>query len=645
MNHPIEEIQAMRNSKDSLGKPKKHLLVALYVSILAVGLGFLLVGGKYFRVERKTEAQGYATAETTDNQDRHPLTGEATAGSALHDGPREKSRQTGVVNAALVETEQDKVYVCPMNCVLPMEKAGRCPVCGMDLVEVLAEEHGDSEVPPRIRLSEDTVRTAGIRVAPVQQRFVSAEIRLFGKIEYDPIEQYKVSAFAPGVIDNIYIRRAGQAVRKGDPLFDLHSSELFFLEEEFFETLKELPYEIDLRPGKYHSRKRVGRWTRLLLPRKGSKDGGMDEAERKAFMQKLDSISRKMRLLGVAEKDIESLIVKGRPTGIATITTPMTGIVLEQNAFRGAYVNTGDVVFTIANPRVLWARLDAYATDFPWIRLGQKAEFETDAYPGQTFAGKVVYIDPEFDPEARVFKVGVLYNDSKGLLKPNMIVRALIAAEMTSGGQTATELLTRGMMGTAQTKRTNRAPLVIPESAPLITGKRAIVYVAVPESPGTYEGREIKLGPKAKGYYLVREGLQKDEMVVVNGNFKIDSAVQILAKPSMMEPEGGKLAAGHHHHGGLDTKTLEHEAMNPVGQQPGKDRHTHDASKPMLMESAAGKAVSDESKHDPNQPMPAQMESDKSVAGHEHGAKPESTQVEPKESEQPRKGAQWEMYR
>ena len=81
------------------------------------------------------------------------------------------------------------------------------------------------------------------------------------------------------------------------------------------------------------------------------------------------------------------------------------------------------------------------------------------------------------------------------------------------------------------------ASLVIPASAPLITGKRAVVYVAAPGKEGTYEGREIVLGPRAGDYYLVRDGLNEGELVVVNGNFKIDSAIQILAKPSMMSSE------------------------------------------------------------------------------------------------------------
>jgi Cu(I)/Ag(I) efflux system membrane fusion protein len=91
-------------------------------------------------------------------------------------------------------------------------------------------------------------------------------------------------------------------------------------------------------------------------------------------------------------------------------------------------------------------------------------------------------------------------------------------------------------------------PLVIPATAPLITGKRAVVYVRIPDAnKPTFEGREVVLGPRAKDYYLVMEGLAEGEIVVTNGNFKIDSALQIQAKPSMMNPQGDGASSGHHH--------------------------------------------------------------------------------------------------
>ena len=111
--------------------------------------------------------------------------------------------------------------------------------------------------------------------------------------------------------------------------------------------------------------------------------------------------------------------------------------------------------------------------------------------------------------------------------------------------------------------------LVIPETAPLITGKRAVVYVEVAGKPGTYEGREVLLGPRAKGYYVVRQGLQEGEKVVVNGNFKIDSAIQILAKPSMMEHTGGEPMTMQHQHGETPAMDMEMK-MAPPSEKPEK---------------------------------------------------------------------------
>ena len=47
--------------------------------------------------------------------------------------------------------------------------------------------------------------------------------------------------------------------------------------------------------------------------------------------------------------------------------------------------------------------------------------------------------------------------------------------------------------------------------------------------------------------YVVESGLSEGDLVVVSGNFKIDSALQIQAKPSMMNPEGGGSGGGHDH--------------------------------------------------------------------------------------------------
>ena len=90
--------------------------------------------------------------------------------------------------------------------------------------------------------------------------------------------------------------------------------------------------------------------------------------------------------------------------------------------------------------------------------------------------------------------------------------------------------------------------LVVPASAVLLTGKRSLVYVEVPDQERpTYEGVEVELGPRAGDQYVVRKGLLEGQRVVTHGNFNIDSALQLMRKPSMMNA-GKKESSNTHQH-------------------------------------------------------------------------------------------------
>jgi len=218
----------------------------------------------------------------------------------------------------------------------------------------------------------------------------------------------------------------------------------------------------------------------------------------------------------------------------------------------------------IADLDEVWVRLDAYEKDLVWLRYGQKVSIEAEALPGELLQGRISFIDYIIGDRTRTAKVRVNVENLDGRLKPGMFVRAVAEAHVGAGGRVLEQFLAGkwvcpmhhevvrdesgdcsvcqmplklaeelGLTGTEGSGV--EEPLVIPRTAALITGKRAIVFVAVPntESP-TYEGREIVLGPRTGEHYIVGSGLEEGEEVVVNGAFRLDSSMQILAKPSMM---------------------------------------------------------------------------------------------------------------
>jgi len=484
----------------------KRILIAILV-IAAFALGFLLRGGG---------------AETPDPHEGH--------------------------SDEIVSQVTD--WTCSMHPQIHQPEPGQCPICGMDLIPASSGDDGDLG-PRELKLSETAKQLAGIVTMPVERRFVPAEIRMVGKVAYDESRLGYITTYIPGRLDRLYVDFTGTRVSKGDHLVDIYSPELVATQEELIQALKAA---------------------------EELKASGLNSI-RDTALETVDAVREKLRLWGLKQEQIEEIEQRGYPTDHLTIYAPMGGIVIHKDALEGMYVETGTRIYTIADLSHLWIKLDAYESDLPMIKHGQKVELQTEAYPGEVFRGKVSFIDPVLDAKTRTVKVRVNVPNPKGLLKPEMFVHARVEAGISEGGAIVPtnlagkwicpmhpeivksrqepcdicgmDLVTAESLGYVDDRSgKSRPPLIIPASAPLITGKRAVVYVAANDRPGVFEGREVVLGPRAGEWYVVREGLDEGERVVVQGNFKIDSAIQIQAGPSMMNPEGGGSVPGHDHGGG-----------------------------------------------------------------------------------------------
>jgi Cu(I)/Ag(I) efflux system membrane fusion protein len=277
------------------------------------------------------------------------------------------------------------------------------------------------------------------------------------------------------------------------------------------------------------------------------------------------AVREKLRLWGLTQSQIDDIEKRKKPAEHMTIYSPISGIVIKKNVLEGEYVKTGAEIYTVADLSHLWVKLDAYESDLSFVKYGQDVELVTEAYPGEIFAGTVAFIDPILDEKTRTAKVRVNVENSEGKLKPGMFVHATVRPVIVEGGKTigvnmagkkvcpmhpeivedkdgSCRICGMDLVAAENTEYFDKEagdlvpPLVIPISAPLLTGKRAIVYIQPAGKPGTYEGKQIVLGPRAGGYYIVREGLSEGDLVVTRGNFQLDSAQQIRGQISMMSP-------------------------------------------------------------------------------------------------------------
>ncbi|MEZ5278681.1 MAG: efflux RND transporter periplasmic adaptor subunit [Opitutaceae bacterium] len=439
-----------------------------------------------------------------------------------------QAHDSAPTNAAVPAT-----WTCSMHPQIRRPDPGACPICGMDLIPVIEDTHGDKGARVLI-LSESAKAIAAVSTSRVIRMSPEVEVRMVGKLDFDETRLKTLSARFTARIERLYINYTGIRVNSGDHLAEIYSPDLLAAQRELLTAVEYDP------------------------------DGLTAEVAR-----------GKLRLWDLLPEQIDGIIRNGTARDLFELKAPLGGVVVQKNVKEGDYVKTGDPLFRIADLSVLWLPLKAFESDLQWLRYGQKVAFQVESFPGESFEGRIVFFDPVLDDRTRTVGVRVEVPNPDGRLKPGMFARAIVYSHIASGGRViAPELAGKWISpmhpevikdGPGQcdvcgmdlvpiealgyvTTAGEALPLVVPASAVLLTGKRAIVYVALPdrERP-TYEGREITIGPRAGDVFIVLEGLAEGEEIVTDGAFKIDSALQILARPSMMNPVGGGTAPAHLH--------------------------------------------------------------------------------------------------
>ncbi len=440
------------------------------------------------------------------------------------------------------ESEGGQLWTCAMYPHIIRSEPGKCPLSEMQMVPV---ETGSSDVSAdALHLSPYAAALARVQTALVERRSVTLDLRLVGKLAYDETRVRTISAWLPGRIDRLYVDYVGVRVKVGDHLGELYGPDLLASQQDLIESARAV---------------------------RRSKQGSPSLAA--SARATLEASRERFRLWGFSTEQIRDLEQRGQPSDHLTLYSPVSGVVIERAVDEGSYVQEGDTILRIADLNELWLVMAAYESQLSWLLVGQSVEFEVPALPGERFEGRIAFVSPVVDPMTRTTQVRLNVDNAEGRLKPEMFVKARVRVHVRDDGKVVEPSLVgkwiapmhpeivREEAGTcpicgmelvkAKTlgyETPGRPPLVIPTTAALITGTRAIVYVATLEADDStsYEAREIHLGPRAGDTYVVLHGLEEGESVVKHGAFKIDASIQIQAKPSMMNPEGSEATTDPH---------------------------------------------------------------------------------------------------
>lgn len=382
----------------------------------------------------------------------------------------------------------EEVWTCSMHPQIRMDKPGKCPLCAMDLIPLKTTGSGDAAIDPdAIQLSAEAVALANIQTTVVSRQNPVKNVRLYGTIQVDERLSQSQTSHVSGRIEKLMVSFTGESVRQGQTIATIYSPELLSAQQELLEAIKMK----DIQPAL------------------------------------LQAVREKLSLWKLSDEQIAAIEQSGEVSPLTDITANTGGIVVSKNVNQGDYISTGTVLFDIADLSRVWAVFDAYESDLPFLKVGDKLDYTLQSLPGKTFSGRISFINPILDPTTRTAKVRVETTNPRTELMPGMYANALVNAPL---------------------KQYNNQ-IVIPKSAVLWTGKRSIVYVKQPdtETPA-YLLREVELGPSLGEAYLVLSGIEDGDEIVTNGTFTIDASAQLSGKRSMMNDEAGRAVTGHEGH-------------------------------------------------------------------------------------------------
>ncbi len=332
--------------------------------------------------------------------------------------------------------------------------------------------------------------------SPILQN-ISSQITLPGSLSLNSNKTAHVTSFVQGQITALSVD-LGQKVSQRQTLVTINAPDFGKAQADFLRTRSAL----NLSQQEY---------TRAEMLRKENAIEEREYLRRKAEYEKLSTeygaLGSALHSYGITHEQIDELIAKCDASEdqeykceIADpnlpIRSPISGTVIFRDAIIGAHIDPAKILFTVSDLGTLWAILDAYEKDIPYISKDSRIHILSPLYPEKKFPGKITYISDTIDEKLRTIKIRAEVSNGEDLLKPNMYIQGVLENQAKM-----TDILT------------------VPEEAIQNMDGEKIVFVM--ESRDVFVPRHVQIGNKIGDRRIITGGLNPEDSLVLTGAFTI----------------------------------------------------------------------------------------------------------------------------
>jgi len=350
----------------------------------------------------------------------------------------------------------------------------------------------------------NSAQSRAVETEVVTPQLIAGAIRATGKIL---VSEDRIAAIGPvheGRLVRLYAGQ-GSVVRKGQKLADLQSADIDEAEADYLKALADYENakrtseaEVKLAQQTYDRTKML--YEKTIAAGKALQSAEHDLQVARATAESsvastkaaLTSARHRLLILGLKESDMNSLANKSDFAAVFSLTSPISGTVVERNATVGATVGSDATLFKIVDISSVWIDANVFEKDVARVKLGQQVNVSVTAFPGSVFTGKVILVSTVVDPDTRSVKVRTEVQNRDGRLKPDMFANVEIITDV------------------------NRTSISIPQTALLNDAGQSIVFVA---AGNDFEKRTVTTGIQSDNRIEITSGLKAGDKVVTKGNY------------------------------------------------------------------------------------------------------------------------------
>jgi Cu(I)/Ag(I) efflux system membrane fusion protein len=230
----------------------------------------------------------------------------------------------------------------------------------------------------------------------------------------------------------------------------------------------------------------------------------------------LNASRKRLAALGVTGSEIARLDKERTVRQRVRVYADSDGVIAHLGVREGIYVTPATEIMSVAKLDRVWVLAEVFERQAAWVKPGQSAMVRLDYLPGEMWHGSVDYVYPELDPITRTLKVRLRFDNAAEKLRPNMFARVTIQGD--SVGEV----------------------VHVPREALIRGGSVNRVVLALGE--GRFKAQPVKIGIESGDRVAIRKGIAAGELVVISGQFLIDSESNIEGALSRMDPPTGESA-------------------------------------------------------------------------------------------------------